>query len=180
MEGLWNQMVEAHNEVMEALPFDPTQMMSSLTEGPGVLSGLQEFVDAVEWSKDPYFFGGIAAFHVLLWIFCIFYGSRTPNRLIATFIFIFAISFSADYINSWASANYEVFFPGSKVNYFDEGGVFFSALITGPLVVVAFAMQIRMLVMLANMMAVVKRGQQRERLREESSTSTNKEGKKNQ
>jgi hypothetical protein len=50
MDDFVTTITQAHNEVMEALRWNATEIM----EGPGVLSGVRDFVGAVEW-EEPFF-----------------------------------------------------------------------------------------------------------------------------
>ena len=161
MDDIVSAIYDAHNEVMAAVAFNATEVMAAFTEGPGVFSGLSQFVGAVDWGSELAF-KLILAFHVLLWAVALLWAARDSNRLMFTMALLILLVFAASPLNDWGYENHEFIFPATKVNYFDRGGVFISAVWSGPLVVLAFILQIRMIIMLAGMMVTVKRGQLRE------------------
>lgn len=162
MEEFWTNLVEAHNEVMDALGVAnlTAKVTEAVTTGPGVFDGLRAFIDAVDWTEP--FFLYLAMFHLSLFGLVIGISWDSPARTAGVMVFLLALSVSSGVLNDLGREHYGSLFVDQKTNYFDERGVFISAVFAGPIIVLAFVLQIKMFVGLAKMMIVVKRGKFRE------------------
>ena len=162
MEEFWATIVDAHNEVMDALGVAniTSKVIEAVTTGPGVFDGLRAFIDAVDWTEP--FFLYLAMFHLSLFGLAVGVSWDSPGRTAGVMLFLLALSVSSSALNDLGKQHYQYLFVDQKTNYFDDRGVFISAVFAGPLMVLAFVLQIKMFIGLAKMMIVVKRGKFRE------------------
>lgn len=155
LNNLWTQLQEAHHEVISALPLPSYE---DLTEGPGVLSGLKTFADAINWSEP--FFKYLLAFHALTWIFVFVWSRNSANRTAACLGLAVAVGLSLPYLNDLGAAYHENLFVQEKgINYFDANGTFLSAMLGAPIIVLALLLQVKLLYYVAVMMVKLKRAQ---------------------
>lgn len=157
MDDFMTSLTAAHEEVMEALHFNVTEMWNR----PGITDGVREFTDAIAW--DEPFFQGLFAVHFLLFCatlhVCLHKGINTVIVLFALFA---VMVFGAEHLNTWGAQHYRSLFPVHSTNYFDPSGIFVSVIYSAPLLVYAFLLQMRMLATVSKMLIVVKRQQARQ------------------
>jgi hypothetical protein len=167
MDDFVTTITQAHNEVMEALRWNATEIM----EGPGVLSGVRDFIGAVEW-EEPFF----------KWLFCAHFAlaavvlnvviHHSGNTVAGLFMVLALSVFGAQYINDFGRQHFRTLFPLHETNYFDTNGTFISAIFSAPLLFWAFVLQLRLLVTVSKMLVVVKRRQAQAQAKQAAASTT--------
>lgn len=143
---------------------------SFAAEGPSLLSTIHSqimlFIEAIDWTEP--FFRYLLAFHVAVVAITVFvtYGPVSDERLFFTSVVIIALAFLSYFLNQAGASYAAVLFREEHVNYFDPSGVFIAAVYWLPLVLVAVALQIRLICRVASLMIQVKRQQARVALRQ--------------
>jgi hypothetical protein len=161
MEDVWQALVEGHNEVMDALHINVTDIMAA----PGVFKSVAAFRDAIAW--DEPFFVFVLAFHVIVGSVAMnFMLHGSANAVVALFAVLAASVYGAEYVNDFGKQHYERLFPLHGTNYFDDNGIFIGAIFSAPLLFWAFLLQLRLLGSVAKMMTTIKRHQAREHARQ--------------
>lgn len=155
MEEFVQTLKDAHEEVMAQLigSFNLSSVFSGSSEGRGVISSFMAFTAAVDWTEP--FFLYLLAFHAAVWVGVILW-AKTAGRILATMIAVMLVVLPASHVNEWAGRHYKLFFR-EDVNYFDEGGIFISVVLSAPFLVLAFVVQVRLLLSAASLMIKVKR-----------------------
>lgn len=152
---LYKQLVDAHNEVIGSLPLPSYE---DLTEGPGVLSGLKAFSDAINWSEP--FFKYLGGFHAAFWLFCFVWSRNNSNRTAICLCAAILAGLAMPYLNDFGSQHHEQLFVLEKgMNYFDANGTFMAALFGAPMILLSVLLQVKLLYYVAVMMVKVKRAQ---------------------
>ena len=162
-EDFVNEIVRAHREVMAALPFNLTDMFSS--DKPGMFSGVQQFVTAIDWTSE-WTFLYLLLFHFLVYFVVLKFLCRTLWRLVFAFGALSCMILAAGVINEHGRRNVAFFFPATKVNYFDEGGLFISSVYSAPLVLLLFIMQLRLFYDAFKTMTLIKRAEVRAKMKD--------------
>lgn len=158
MAAIWEQLQAAHDEVMSQLPIG---QIWGAWEKSAVTTQLYAFVSAVDWSEP--FFLGLAALHAAILGGLVILARRASSEIVMVyFFFVVTAVFAAEYLNQWGSRHHAALFPRSNVNYFDEGGIFVSAVFSAPLLVVSFVAQLILFGRLASQLVKNKRAHLRQ------------------
>lgn len=166
------ELWRAHEEVMANLPIPTAAGIAEAWAQPGVTGALGDFIRAVDWSEP--FFRYLAAFHVLTYAL-VWRGGRSTTGALVSLVVLMVLVLSASHLNDLGSAHHTDIFrkktleenqgnllAPAHTNYFDASGIFISAVFSAPLVLLAFATQIRLFAQAGSMMVTIKKGQLRE------------------
>lgn len=175
--GFRDQFLAAHEEVMRATGWDHileniTYMYRSATAGgewgPSALaaelvSQVRAFVDAVDWTGEP-FFRYLAAFHITV-AAIVLYNNLLPHRrpseerLLVLSVVLLALA-GLTYPLHYLGMQYGgALFKEKGLNYFEDSGIFIAAVYFLPLAVWCVLVQVRLFAQLFVLMADVKRRQ---------------------
>ncbi|GAB4822295.1 hypothetical protein N2152v2_009341 [Parachlorella kessleri] len=149
MEGF--DMEKVQQELHSAVQYvvnDVKEKFRQLNQGPAILDSLRAFVAAVDWK----------------------------SQLVHSIIFfgIMAVVYNAERLNGLAARNWRKF---SKQNYFDSQGIFTSALLSGPLLLIMFAMLVNYLLATSRLLIQMKRKELLYRARQQQkAAAANKAG----
>mmetsp|Transcript_40516 Transcript_40516/g.41345 ORF Transcript_40516/g.41345 Transcript_40516/m.41345 type:complete len:175 (-) Transcript_40516:138-662(-) len=121
----------------------------------------QAFSSAIDWNEN--WIRGLLAFHVICFIVAV--GFRR-NIHVQTFLFLFisALVFLSERINSYCAQNWRLF---SKQNYFDKKGIFSGIFFSGPLLAICFFQLVSTLLQASSALVIAKRYELREHLKKE-------------
>lgn len=111
------------------------------------------FAHAVDWT-EPWIIGILAMHCVLLILACATRQSFEAQSVL--FMLTLALCASAEWLNALGAAHWKEF---ASQDYFDEHGVFASAVFSAPLLLVAFTIMIFSLKSTVGMMVIAKRQQ---------------------
>jgi len=90
-----------------------------------------------DWS-EPWIIG-LILFHICMYALVIRF-RKSSNFQMASFVFICAIVFCAEPMNTWLQRRWRLF---ATQNYFDRSGVFMSVMFSCPLLLLVFAQLVR-------------------------------------
>jgi len=139
-----------------------------------VWENIEAFSSAITW-KEPFIIA-LIAFHVSMFIATILVIRCDGIRVrVAFLIFLAIIVRSVERLNQYGSTHWHEF---ATQNYFDEGGIFASLMISLPLVIFSFLMLISYLREASQLLVEVKRREITEKRRKKGSKS-GKTSKKN-
>ena len=96
------------------------------------------FVAAVNWEADGHWLAAFAAVHAVFFILIVFC-RRVEIVQLATFVSICGVVMASEVVNAFLHEHWRDF---ATQDYFDEHGVFFSCLFSGPLLILGF-LQVR-------------------------------------
>lgn len=96
------------------------------------------FVAAVNWEADGHWLTAFAAVHAVFFILIVFC-RRVEIVQLATFVSICGLVLASEVVNAFLHEHWRDF---ATQDYFDEHGVFFSCLFSGPLLILGF-LQVR-------------------------------------
>ena len=123
----------------------------AMQDEPPLREIVMGFVNAVDWTET--WIISILAFHVLLITLAL-----TTRRFVAFQFIIFCIASGVTYmgerLNGISSKHWERF---SKQDYFDQRGVFFSAVISGPLLFTTLIVLVNYLITCSQLLIQAKR-----------------------
>ncbi|PNH06883.1 Transmembrane protein 18 [Tetrabaena socialis] len=139
---------------------DLRRQWQSFQEAEPFLHVVQGFIHAIDW-REPWIIG-ILAFHVAMFLAAVATRKRTA---IQTVVFMLAagIVFMSERLNRLAGLQWERF---STQNYFDATGVFMSAVVSAPLIIVMFIVLINYLLSCASMLVEAKKRELKHRARQ--------------
>lgn len=133
MEGVAQQVGDVREQVAGAIDVvleDLRQKWKELSGGPSVTDGVKQFVAAVDWSER--WIQGLLAFHLTLLILVILF-RRIPYVHASVFFGIMPIVYFSERLNKMAAQHWQLF---AGQNYFDPQGIFTSALLSAPLLLI--------------------------------------------
>ena len=127
--GVWEQLVDAHNEVLAAFGFNSTSdlvdRVSASMTGPtgsgGVLDGVTQFVNAVEW-KDP-FFVYLGTFHIVLWFLAFAVCWRSSTRTMVLMSELLGLVALSSILNGLGQQHYAWLFAPSVVEGVSDNSI---------------------------------------------------------
>ncbi|EFN59942.1 hypothetical protein CHLNCDRAFT_133015 [Chlorella variabilis] len=154
MEEVQRQLSDVRDQLGGALEFvmdDLRQKWRELSGGPSVSEGLKQFFHAVDWSER--WIQGLMAFHLLLLILVLLY-RRFPVVHAAIFLGTMPLIYFAERINGLAARHWRSF---AKQNYFDSQGIFTSAMLSAPLLLIMFVILVNYLVSTSVLLVKMKR-----------------------
>ncbi|EFJ44547.1 hypothetical protein VOLCADRAFT_64706 [Volvox carteri f. nagariensis] len=130
---------------------DLRRQWKSFQESEPFLHVLQGFLHAIDW-REPWIVS-ILAFHVLTLVIALVTRKRGAVQL---FVFVLAggVIFNAERLNKLGAQHWEKF---AGQNYFDSTGVFMSAVVSGPQLLVMFIILINYLINCAGMLVEAKK-----------------------
>eukprot|EP00887_Chlorella_sp_A99_P003187 scaffold9.g3187.t1 len=141
----------AMGEAVELVMADIRAKYKELTGGPGVIEGVKAFAAAVDWSER--WIVGLLAAHALLLLVVL---ARLRSKAVqgAAFFLCGGTIFFAERINRLAGQHWRRF---SRHNYFDPQGIFTSALLSVPLLLIMFVVLVNYLVQTSALLVRMKR-----------------------
>ncbi|KAL6769924.1 hypothetical protein ACKKBG_A32895 [Auxenochlorella protothecoides x Auxenochlorella symbiontica] len=125
---------------------------SQLSGGPGVLDSFKAFVAAVDW-KEERWLQGLLAVHGMLLLAAILLRHNVAVQAIIFFIAAPLVYF-AERLNGLAASHWQRF---SSQNYFDAHGIFLSAVLSAPLLLVMFVILVNYLLAASGLLVKMKR-----------------------
>eukprot|EP00245_Coleochaete_scutata_P018093 TRINITY_DN9239_c0_g1_i1.p1 TRINITY_DN9239_c0_g1~~TRINITY_DN9239_c0_g1_i1.p1 ORF type:complete len:162 (-),score=20.42 TRINITY_DN9239_c0_g1_i1:64-549(-) len=148
-------------EMMEQATAEIRAKVKEMQGGDGsIYATFMGFIHAIDWT-EPWLIGLISV-EVLLLLTAIIFRRRTNLQ---TFLFFscLAVVYLAERINKFVGARWESF---ARQDYFDEHGVFISAVVSGPMLFIAVVILISNLFLMSELMIKWKRAELRHRARE--------------
>jgi hypothetical protein len=119
-------------DFMKEIEQNMLHMMKESAKAPATaLEHWQAFSAAIDWSEN--WIRGLLTFHVVLFS-VIVYTRKNESVQSVLFIFVCALIFISEQLNTYCALNWQVF---AKQNYFDNHGVFAGTLYAGPLLLIA-------------------------------------------
>jgi len=138
------------------------------------MENIQAFRQAISWSEP--FILCLVAIQLFIFLFSI-WSSHRDRGLAPRMVLMLSIAGlvrGAEYINRWASHNWESF---ATQNYFDERGIFVSIMLCAPLLLDSLVMLLLFLREASQLLIAVKTAElkkQKKAAKEESTTGTTK------
>ncbi|KAL4447541.1 hypothetical protein ABPG75_004760 [Micractinium tetrahymenae] len=133
MEDVLQQVGDVREQVAGAIDVvlaDLQQKWKELSGGPSVTQGIKQFVAAVDWSER--WIQGLLAFHFFLLLVVILF-RRLPYVHATVFFGCMPLVYFAERLNRLAGQHWRSF---ARQNYFDPQGIFASALLSAPLLLI--------------------------------------------
>eukprot|EP00750_Incisomonas_marina_P005839 INCI14165.1.p1 GENE.INCI14165.1~~INCI14165.1.p1 ORF type:complete len:208 (-),score=39.03 INCI14165.1:193-744(-) len=113
------------------------------------------FVAAVNWEADGHWLAAFAAVHAVFFILIVFC-RRVEIVQLATFVSICGVVMASEVVNAFLHEHWRDF---ATQDYFDEHGVFFSCLFSGPLLILGFLQLVLTLCYVKDLLVTVKRAE---------------------
>ncbi|PRW60822.1 Transmembrane 18 [Chlorella sorokiniana] len=154
MEDLGRQVTDVRDQAVQAIDMllaDLRQKWAELSGGPSMTEGLRRFIAAVDWSER--WIQALLAFHLTLLILVVAL-RRVPGFHFAVFVGIMPIVYCAERINRLAGQHWRAF---AKQNYFDPQGIFTSAVLSAPLLLIMFVLLVNYLITTSVLLVRMKR-----------------------
>eukprot|EP00758_Cryptobia_borreli_P008000 Tbor_TRINITY_DN5348_c0_g3::TRINITY_DN5348_c0_g3_i1::g.4815::m.4815 len=155
IQDIWDQIVAAHHEVIGQFPLNIFDELNNNSNTPGIMDAIRSFINAVDWYGEP-FFKYLLAFHILHICVTFIWGFRTVYRTLTCLMMYIILGLLCGPLNYLGDRFAKDIFIGKNVNYFDTNGAFITAVLAGPICVVAFICQFKVLVDLGKMLVAVK------------------------
>eukprot|EP00891_Asterochloris_glomerata_P009973 jgi/Astpho2/9973/e_gw1.00153.62.1_t len=152
--------MQAVQDAAQAVLQDIQSKFAARSQQPSAMESLQAFCAAVDW-KEPWILS-LLAVQILLFV-TVISARKQLGVLAVLFGIATAIAFNAESLNGMARRRWRSF---SGQNYFDPHGVFWSALVSGPLLLDMFIILILYLWSVYQSMVKMKRGELRAKARE--------------
>lgn len=129
---------------------------------------VQQFVHAIDWGEK--WIISLVSVEAALFLIVLFTRQRTNFQGIL-FLVLGALIYCAKYINVYCARNWEIF---AKQPYFDEQGLFISAMVSGPLLVINMAIVVNHLIVLSGLIVKAKTAELKYKARERASRGKKK------
>eukprot|EP00798_Chlamydomonas_sp_ICE-L_P009781 gene9781-7664_t len=156
--GVMDEMVGPLQEVFKDLQ-DKWREMNAQEPVWSVIGG---FIHAIDWQER--WLIGVLASELLLILAAVF--TRKHSSVQAVIFFVAAgIVYMAERLNAIGGQHWTQF---ATQNYFDQQGVFFSAVVSGPLLIVAFIVLINYLIECSSLLVKAKRQELKFKAKERS------------
>ncbi|KAK2078442.1 hypothetical protein QBZ16_003282 [Prototheca wickerhamii] len=139
-------------EIRDAVKADIKAKLGALNNGPGVIESFTAFVHAVDWKNERWLQGllGVQA--------CLFLSAillrRVPAAQAGLFFLAAGIVYFAERINDLAARHWQSF---ATQDYFDAHGIFYSAVVSAPLLATMFVILINYLVTTSSLLVQMKK-----------------------
>jgi hypothetical protein len=123
MAEFWQQLVEAHDEVLSAFGFNSTTdlldrvtstMSATASDGTGVLDGVKGFVAAVEWSDPAFTY--LLVFHVVIWLLALCVCWRDSTRTMGMMALLLALVALSSTLNDLGKEHYMKIFSSTATS----------------------------------------------------------------
>ncbi|KAG2423228.1 hypothetical protein HXX76_015485 [Chlamydomonas incerta] len=130
---------------------DLKRQWQSFQEAEPFLHVVQGFIHAVDW-REPWIIG-VLVFHAVMLLAAL---TTRKSGLVQGTLFLIAAAtvWGSERLNALGAEHWESF---AGQNYFDRTGVFMSAVVSGPLLLVMFIVLINYLINCSNMLVEAKR-----------------------
>lgn len=126
------------------------------------IDSMWEFFKAVDWSE--YWLIGLIIFHTVTFL-CVLTTRKYTNFQVVLFLLLLGLAFASEQVNIVGAKYWRMF---AREQYFDSAGLFITVVYSGPILLNCFIMTVLWLWTAGKMLIVVKRGQLKERRKQEA------------
>uniref|UniRef100_A0A7S1T5J4 Transmembrane protein 18 n=1 Tax=Tetraselmis chuii TaxID=63592 RepID=A0A7S1T5J4_9CHLO len=166
-------VAEAMKGAFEALTKDIREKLREAQAESGLVEDFMQFAHAVDWTEA--WLMGLLGAEVVLFLAVLLFRKNTTFQGAAFFFCAGVVKFS-ERINSYLATQWEKF---ATQPYFDTRGVFISAVMSAPLILIMFVILINYLLASVNLLVKMKRKElqykARQRAKEDGGEGTKKE-----
>jgi hypothetical protein len=130
---------------------DIREKWKAMQDEPPLKEVIMGFVNAIDWTET--WIRGLLLFHVLLITLALTTRKVAPLQFVL-FCLASGITYLGETLNGLGSAHWERF---SKQDYFDRRGVFFTAVVSGPLLLTTLIVLVNYLITCSQLLVKAKR-----------------------